>query len=129
MAEGLAHHYGMGRVQVFSVGVTPAPLDRKAVRVMAEIDIDIAEHVSKGVEAVDIEKMDLIVTLCDYAQEFFPSSHSAQHRLHWGIKDTQRLWGPDWLVLGAYRTVRDDLAVRIRNLLLACQGKASSSRF
>ena len=117
MAEGLARHYGMGKVEVFSAGVAPAPLDQKAVRVMAEMGIDIAGHVPKGVEAMAIDEMDLVVTLCDYAQGFCPSSSPAQHRLHWSIKDPHRLWGPDWLVLRSYRKVRDELAMRIGALL------------
>lgn len=117
MAEGLARHYGMGRVEVFSAGVAPAPLDPRAVRVMAETGIDISGHVPKGVDAVAIEEMDLVVTLCDYAQGFCPGGPMAQHRLHWSIKDPHGLWGPDWLVLRAYRKVRDDLDVRIRTVL------------
>lgn len=117
MAEGFARHYGMGRVEVSSAGVAPAPLDQKAVRVMAEIGIDISGHTPKGVEAVAVGEMDLVVTLCDYAQGYCPGGPVAQHRLHWSIKDPHRLWGPDWLVLRAYRRVRDDLAVRIRTAL------------
>jgi arsenate reductase (thioredoxin) len=126
MAEGIARHYGMGRVEIFSVGVTPAALDQRAVRVMAEMGIDIASHVPKGVGAVAIDEMDLVVTLCDYAHGLFPSGPLAQHRLHWSIKDPHRLWGPDWLVLRAYRTVRDDLAMRIRNLLLDSRENSSA---
>jgi arsenate reductase len=129
MAEGFARHYGMGRVEVFSAGVAPADLDRKAVRVMAEMGIDIASHVPKGVQAVTLEEMDLVVTLCDYAQEFCPSGPPAQHRLHWSIKDPHRLWGPEWLVLRAYRKVRDDLAGRIRHLLQIFPGMNQPGRF
>jgi arsenate reductase len=117
MAEGLARHYGMGRLEAFSAGVVPARLNPRAVRVMAEINIDIAGHSHTGIEAVAIDDMDLIVTLCDYAQLLAPSGPSPQHRLHWSIDDPSTLWGPDWWVLPAYRKVRDDLDRRIRTLL------------
>lgn len=126
MAEGIARHYGMGRVEVFSVGVMPATLDRRAVRAMAEMGIDISGHVPKGVGAVAIGEMDLVVTLCDYAQGLFPSGSPTQHRLHWSIRDPYQLWGPDWLVLKTYRRVRDDLTLRIRNLLLDSREKSSA---
>ncbi|MCX5720892.1 MAG: arsenate reductase ArsC [Nitrospirae bacterium] len=128
MAEGIARHYGMGRVEVLSVGVTPATLDRRAVLAMAEMGIDISNHVPKGVGAVAIGEMDLVVTLCDYAQGLFPSGSPTQHRLHWSIKDPYRLWGPDWLVLKTYRSVRDDLTLRIRNLLLDSREKSSATQ-
>ncbi len=103
MAEAIARHYGMGRVEVFSVGVAPATLDRRAVLAMAEMGIDISIHVPKGVGAVAIGEMDLIVTLCDYAQRLFPSGSPTQHRLHWSIRDPYQLWVPStsvWVPAG-----------------------------
>ncbi|MGH7231603.1 MAG: arsenate reductase ArsC [Nitrospiraceae bacterium] len=119
MAEGFTRHYGMGRVEAFSAGVLPASLNPRAVRVMAELNIDIANHHHRSVDAVVIDEMDLVVTLCDYAQSCAPGGSSGQHRLHWSIADPSKWWGPDWLVLPAYRKVRDDLDRRIRHLLPA----------
>lgn len=127
MAEALARHYGMGRVEAFSAGVTPSPLNTWAVRVLAEQDIDISGHVPKGLDAVPIDKMDLVVTLCDFAHPLCPRAHPAQHRLHWSIKDPTGVWGPEWFVLRAYRKVRDDLNLRIRNLVVSLQIQAARS--
>ncbi len=124
MAEGLARHYGMGRVEVFSAGVRPSPpVNPCAVQVMAEKNINIAYHVAKGVDEVEMDKMDLVVTLCDYAQAVCPTGPTDQHRLHWSIKDPTGTWGPQWFVLRAYRKVRDELEDRIRSLLLALKLK------
>lgn len=119
MAEGIARHYGMGRVEVFSVGVTPVPLNPRAVQVMAEKEIDISRHVPKGLHAVVMDDMDLIVTLSDFAKTLCPNGLPAQHRLHWSIRDPTGIWGPEWFVLRAYRKVRDELDRRIRSLLLS----------
>lgn len=119
MAEGFARHYGMGRVEVFSAGVAPAPLNPEAVKVMAEKDIDIARHTPKGLDAVAMNDMSLVVTLCDYAQTRCPTGPPSQHRLHWSIKDPTNVWGPEWFVLRSYRTVRDELEQRICALLTA----------
>jgi arsenate reductase (thioredoxin) len=119
MAEGLARHYGMGRVEVFSVGVTPVPLNPRAVQVMAEKDIDISRHVPKGLDAVVMDDMDLVVSLCDFAQTLCPNGPPVQHRLHWTIRDPTGIWGPEWFVLRAYRKVRDELDRRIRSLLVS----------
>ena len=121
MAAGIAHHYGMGRVEVSSAGIMPAPLNPRAVQVMAEKDIDISKHVPQGLDAVAMDEIDLVVTLCDYAQTRCPSGPPAQQRLHWSIKDPTGMWGPAWLVLRAYRRVRDELDQRIRSLLVALQ--------
>ena len=119
MAAGIARHYGMGRVEVLSAGVLPSPLNPRAVQVMAEKDIDISTHVPQGLDTVVMNQIDLVVTLCDFAQTLCPSGPPAQHRLHWSIKDPTGMWGPKWLVLRAYRKVRDELDQRIRSLLLA----------
>ena len=119
MAEGIARHYGMGSVEVFSAGITPTRLNPRAVQVMAEKDIDISKHVPKGLSVVAMDDMDLVVTLCDYAQTLCPSGPLAQHRLHWSIKDPTGMWGPEWFVLRAYRNVRDELDRRIRSLLVS----------
>ena len=121
MAAGIAHHYGMGRVEVCSAGITPSPLNPRAVQVMAEKDIDISKHVPKGLDSVLMDEMDLIVTLCDFAQTLCPSGPPAQHRLHWSIMDPTGMRGPEWFVLRAYRKVRDELDQRIRSLLIALQ--------
>lgn len=119
MAEGFARHYGMGRIEAFSAGVSPSPLNPRAVRVMKEMNIDIADHVQTGLDALSVDTMDLVVTLCDYAQALSPRGRSTQHRLHWSINDPTKLRGPDWLVLRAYRKVRDELDQKIRGLLPA----------
>jgi arsenate reductase len=119
MAEGFARHLGMGRIEAFSAGIAPAPLDPKAVQIMAELNIDIANHIGKGLQDIVVEDMNLVVTLCDYARACAPLRQPAQHCLHWSIADPTGMWGPDWFVLRAYRKVRDDLEARIRNLLTA----------
>ena len=119
MAEGLARRYGMDRIVAFSAGVAPAPLNPKAVQVMAEIQVDIGDHARTSLRSVPIEEMDLVVTLCDYARLHAPIGPSSQHRLHWSIADPSRLWGPQWLVLHGYRQVRDELDRRIRGLMQA----------
>jgi len=117
MAEGLARHYGMGRLEIFSAGVQPAPLNPKAVKVMAEKNIDIATHVPKRLEAVALDEMSLVVTLCDHAQTLCPIGPLHQHRLHWSIKDPTGTRGPEWHAIRSYREVRDELERRICALL------------
>ena len=124
MAEAFAKHYGMGRVEAVSAGVTPSSLNPWAARVMAEKDIDISGHVPQGLAGVKMDEMDLVVTLCDYAQTFCPAGSQTQHRLHWSIKDPTGTWGPEWFILRAHRKVRDDLEIRIRNLLLSLPKQA-----
>ena len=126
MAEGWTRHYGMGMVEVLSAGVSPVALNPLAVRVMAEKDIDISGHRPKDVDAVVMEEMDLVVTLCDTAQGCCPHGPPAQHRLHWSILDPTGVWGPEWLALRAYRKTRDELESRIQKLLSSLAAQRQS---
>ena len=94
------------------------------IRGLNEKDIDISGHVPQGLAAVKMDEMDLVVTLCDYAQTFCPAGSQTQNRLHWSIKDPTGTWGPEWFILRAHRKVRDDLEIRIRNLLLSLPKQA-----
>lgn len=119
MAEGLARHYGMGNFEVRSAGITPFPIDRRAVQVMNERGIDMAGQTHKSVNSLVLEGMDLIVTLCGWAQGHLPPLPAHVHRLHWDIPDpTRRVVGQGPESLVAYREVRDDLEQRIKTLLV-----------
>ena len=65
MAEGWARHFHGELFEVFSAGTEPKGVDLRAVAVMAEAGVDIADHRSRHVnELLDIS-FDLIVTVCD----------------------------------------------------------------
>ncbi len=69
MAEGLVNHYLAGRLKAFSAGVAPTRLNPRAVRVMAELGIDISAQRAKSVADLAGEQFDLVVTVCDSARE------------------------------------------------------------
>ena len=101
MAEGLARAMapaGNG-YRFFSAGSQPGALHPLAVRALAEEDIDIAHHRSKGLDDVPLAEADIIVTLC--AEEVCPYVPGAAQRLHWALPDPTRL--------EVFRAVRDEL--------------------
>jgi arsenate reductase len=85
---------------------------------MQEIDIDISNHTAKGIDVFATEPpMDLVITVCDEAQEacqFFPN---ARHQVHWGFPDPSRVTGSEKERLAAFRHIRDLIAVKITRFL------------
>ena len=82
MAEGLVNHDLAGQVQAFSAGVRPSRVNPRAVQVMAELGIDISHHRSKSVDDLAGEQFDLVITVCDQAQEqcpMFPGETEVMH--------------------------------------------------
>ena len=64
MAEGLLRHIYGDKYEVFSAGATPTHVNPFAIRVLAEIGIDISEQRSKGIEEFRNRTMDLVVLVC-----------------------------------------------------------------
>ena len=124
MAEGLVNHDLAGQVKAWSAGVRPSRVNPRGIQVMAEIGIDISQHRSKSVDDLSGEQFDLVITLCDQAQQecpFFPGDTELRHV---GFPDPARATGTEEEILTVFRTVRDDLRARLRP---SRSGKSSSS--
>lgn len=111
MAEGWARHLLAGRVTACSAGTRPAGLDPRAVAVMAEAGVDIADHRSKALDELD-GPFDLVVTVCDAASQACPVFPGDTRVVHAGFPDPPRLAASapnEQGALDAYRQVRDAL--------------------
>jgi arsenate reductase len=118
MAEGLARARAPAGWTVYSAGSAPARLSTTAVRVMDELGIDISAQHAKGMDAVPLERADVIVTLC--AEEVCPVvPGSRARRLHWPLPDPAAVTASDRARLAAFRETRDELARRIPELFTA----------
>jgi len=111
MAEGFGRRFAPAHVGVHSAGSDPGRLNPFAVRAMAEVGIDIANHASKPIEAVPADRIATVVTLC--ADEVCPVFPGDVARLHWPFDDPAAVAGSDEIVLGAFRRVRDAIGARI----------------
>jgi len=118
MAEGLARAFHGDRLDVVSAGSRPAgwvhPL---AVRALAEIGIDAADHTSKSADAFLDQDFDVVVTVCDSAAQDCPSWPGAKRVEHWPIEDPS--WGPDdpRTRFDRFVETRNELQKRIEDLV------------
>jgi len=119
MAAGLFGRMFGKSVYVGSAGVQKGELDPFAVAVMEEIGIDIADHKPTTFEELDeLEGLsfDLIVTLSPPAHHrvLELSRTNAAEVEYWPTADPTGVEGSREQRLAAYREVRDQLLVRIR---------------
>ncbi len=114
MAEGLARDWFGEAVDVHSAGSAPSRVNPYAIRVMAELALDISAQRSTSVDEVDPAKIDLVVTLC--AEEVCPVFLGDAKRLHWPLPDPDRKEpGLDEETrLADFRQARDAIAARLR---------------
>lgn len=111
MAEGFLGRYP--HVVAFSAGTQPAErVHPDAIRVMAEIGIDIGSSTPKHVGQFLGESFDLVLTVCDSANEACPVfTGSVAKRFHHSFEDPA---GKD---IETFRKVRDQIALFTGNLI------------
>ena len=109
MAEGILRHYRRDEFEAFSAGISSAGLNPYAVKVMAEIGIDISKQRSKSVEEFKGQIFDFVVTCCDKAKESCSVFPGSKARIHWRFDDPAEVTGTEEEKLAAFRRVRDEL--------------------
>jgi two-component system phosphate regulon sensor histidine kinase PhoR len=117
MAEGFARRLAPDGFKIYSAGTLPKEIHLLAVRVMKEVDIDISSQRSKGIEAIPVETVDLLITLCGEAEEACPALAAQVERQHWPLRDPAVAQGSEDEVLKIFREVRDEIQRRVENLL------------
>jgi arsenate reductase len=100
-----------------SAGTRPAGyVHPMAIRALAEIGI---EHhgTSKHVDQFRTTPFDLVVTVCDSAAEECPVWLGQGKRVHLGFPDPAKATGSEEEAMAVFRTVRDNMLVKIPELL------------
>ncbi len=117
MAEGFLRRLDP-RLEVLSAGTEPAArVNPNAIRVMAELGIDISSHATKSVERFLDRSFDYVITVCHDADASCPRLRGrVGKRLHIGFTDPARATGGEEDVLEAFRRVRDEIGARFSGL-------------
>lgn len=111
MAEGLARSaYARLDVDVRSAGLTVGPIDYRAVAVLAEIGIDIAETPATSVRDLDLGAFDIVVSLGIHKLGL----ERRQTALAWDVPAFNRVAEPT--AVSRLLEVRDALSARVHAL-------------
>jgi arsenate reductase len=117
MAEGLVNHDLAGRVKAYSAGVRPKFVNPRAIAAMGELGIDIRRHYAKSVDDLSEQDFDLVITVCDHAQQECPIFPGQTEVIHVGFPDPAKATGTEEEVMAEFRRVRDDLRQQLIPLL------------
>ena len=110
MAEGFLRSFDKN-LEVFSAGTSAEEkINPYAVRVMAELNIDISRQRPDPVEKYLDMNFDMVITVCDGAKEVCPVfTGNVRQRFHIGFEDPAQARGSEEEVLPVYRNVRDQI--------------------
>lgn len=115
MAEGIIKHHYKDRFVAYSAGVKSTSVHPLAIKVMAEIGIDISRQKSKSVGEFSSQEFDCVITLCGgYAKDVCPVfTGKTGQRIHWDFVDPAETEGAEEEILGVFRKVRDEIKAKI----------------
>lgn len=125
MAEGLLRHLYDDKYDVFSAGTNPTQVHPLAIKVMAEIGIDISKQSSKGIEKFSETDFDVAVSVCQSSAKtvcalcssplikgrpkiITESLHKTTYIDH-GFSDPSEVEGTEDEKLEAFRRIRDEI--------------------
>jgi arsenate reductase len=114
MAEGFVNQLLGGSWEARSAGTRPASsVHPLAVKVMAEVGIDISAGRPELLDRYLDEPWDLVVTVCDSAREACPTFPRAVERRHVSFDDPALAEGSDEEKMAVFRRVRDQIRERL----------------
>lgn len=119
MAEGFARQLKGDQIEAFSAGVEPKGMNPLAVKVMAEVGIDLSSQRSKHIDEFKDVPLDYIVTVCGHANETCPVFPGRTRVVHVGFDDPPELARTarsEAEALVHYRRVRDEIREWIQTL-------------
>jgi arsenate reductase (thioredoxin) len=115
MAEGWIRYYAKEaglELDVYSAGTEKTKVKADAITVMQEVGIDVSSHSSKTLyEVPDPWNFDVVITVCDSANETCPAYLAKTTRLHVSFPD------PSGQGLERWRDVRDALGEMAKKLV------------
>lgn len=121
MADGLCKKFKGDIFNCYSAGIKTHGLNKNAVQVMKEIDIDISKHYSKTPSDLQQQGLifDYVITVCGNAHETCPVFKGSAKIIHKGFNDPPLLAKTATSnkdALNHYRRVRDEIKEYIMSL-------------
>jgi phosphate transport system protein len=127
MAEAIARRHAPMHFVFASAGTTPGALDSRAQRFMGQKGLDVSRHRPKALADVgNIGDYNVVVSLCQEAEESRPAVPYKAVALEWDIADPSKVEGPD--SDAAYAAVYDELEAKIIELIESMSGARSETK-
>jgi len=109
MAEGLLRSLCGEQYETCSAGSNPRDVNPYAVKVLAELGVDISHHRSKSLMEFEGVEFDYVVTVCGGEGDACPFFHGGKIYIHESFEDPVAVDGTDSEKTYAFRRIRDEI--------------------
>lgn len=113
MAEAWTKKLAGDRIEVKSAVIEGRQFNDYTSEVMAEVGIELVKKVSAAVNGEMLEWADLVVTLCDKAEEQCPVVNFEKAKLHLPLPDPAKMKADEDTVRELFRETRDGVKKRV----------------
>jgi len=117
MAEGLLRQMAGKYFEVFSAGSHPSRVHPQSIAAMSSWGIDISSHTSDPIDLYLNQGMDIVITVCDNANEICPVFPGHIERIHWSIDDPFKNWNFSHNELGSYLKTMETIKAHLEEFL------------
>jgi arsenate reductase len=109
MAEAFLNSAYGDLYEASSAGTEPTAVNPRVVAAMKEIGLNLSSSRSKSVDEFLGQELDLVVTLCDQAQETCPFFPGGKKYSHQGFQDPGSCQGSEEEIMDCVRGIRDEI--------------------
>ena len=117
IAEGYLRRFAGDKALIKSAGVETHGVNPKAIAIMKEDGVDIANHTSNNVEEYLTINFDYIITVCDNANERCPVFPGNGVRFHQNFPDPAKAAGSAEQIHENFRSTRDMIKEYCRDFI------------
>ena len=117
MAATFAANWASNNIEIVCAGDTKQELHPMALRVMEEAGETMPSSVIHTLEDIQLEPFDVVVTLCNHANEACPTLPGCPARIHWALKDPVKLESDEEdHIHEAFVSIREEIRYRVKSL-------------
>jgi len=109
ISEGLLKSIYDEYYEVYSAGSEPTAVNPNAIKVLAEIGVDISRNRSKSLKEYEGLEFDYVVTVCGGEGQACPFFSGGKTYLHESFEDPVEVNGTDQEKIDAFRKTRDEI--------------------
>ena len=116
IAEGLANSIFDSNYQIESAGTEIHGVNSNAIKTLKEINIDISSYRSKSISLNQLNRFDLVITLCGDAKDKCPALDYGIKHVHWDLRDPAKFKGTELEIASHFRNTRTLILKKINKL-------------